>query len=433
MKMTQKHTGIIFIFLLLLTLTLPIFCLFFQSEVLAQTSTIVALDPIKFDLTQINQVFEVNITVQNVQNLWQWSTMVTWDPNVLNIVGNPLEGDFMKTNNNQDLDTLFVAAPVNATSKLYDNAAGTLPEVSCTLLGDGSASGNGVLATLKFKIIKPAVESRINLVNTYLNLQEQDATSPTTMKLIAHQTLTPALVTLLAGDAPIASAGDPQTVNEDVPVTFNASKTIAKENSSYIWTFEDHNGSKTLDGINPSYTFDYPGIYNFTLTVTNGPLQSSDCTMITVIDTTPPIAKLKIGPSSNLDKLYAEHSIDFSGSGSYDPEGGRIANYQWDFGDGTPSNSIGYETANHIFANRGTYNVTLSVIDARSNLKATDFLVLTIQPASAFQSYDDKQTQSLTLPPTITGSIIVVTLITIAGSAFWLLGISKKSLRKSIN
>ena len=99
--------------LILLTLTSTIF--FFIDQTKADTSPTVALTPSQITVTQLNQVFKVNITISNVQNLWGWSARITWDPAVLNLVGAPIEGDFMT----QVGTTQFIALAANQTQRPF--------------------------------------------------------------------------------------------------------------------------------------------------------------------------------------------------------------------------------------------------------------------------------------------------------------------------
>ena len=64
-------------------------------------------------------------------------------------------------------------------------------------------------------------------------------------------------------------------------------------------------------------------------------------------------------------------SVEFNGSGSYDPDG-EIVGYTWDFGDG--SNATGCHVT-HRYALGGTYLVTLTVTDSHN---ATDVDTCTI-------------------------------------------------------
>ncbi len=57
----------------------------------------------------------------------------------------------------------------------------------------------------------------------------------------------------------------------------------------------------------------------------------------------------------------AGQATSFNGSGSSDPDG-TVANYAWDFGDGSTA-STGSPTTNHSYAAAGTYTSTLTVTD----------------------------------------------------------------------
>ncbi len=53
-------------------------------------------------------------------------------------------------------------------------------------------------------------------------------------------------------------------------------------------------------------------------------------------------------------------AVAFDGSASFDPDGGNITQYDWDFGDG----NTGFgEAPSHIYAADGSYPVTLTVVD----------------------------------------------------------------------
>ncbi|MGD6809094.1 MAG: PKD domain-containing protein [Candidatus Bathyarchaeia archaeon] len=414
--------------LFLLTLLFSTLFTFTQIniEVEAQTKPALSLNPSEINLTQVGETFDVELTVTDVSNLYQWVVKVTWDPTALSIVGDPEEIDFLQSAG----QTLFNSAP---------GPDGELPEVTCSsiaaLAAGTGVSGSGALAKFTFKVLKPIVDSPINLEETYLSTPEYEAYSPTMAKLIDHQVITPAKVTLIVGNAPIAEAGDPQTVNEDTPMVFNGSKSVALSGDlTYTWSFLD-NELKTLDGITPTYSFELPGIHEVTLTVeTTDGESGSDNVTITVLDITKPIAKMTFKQEGAGQSYYAGKEIEFSGAQSYDPEDGRIFSYNWNFGDGhtysdntTIKGPIAAEATN-IYAQEGTYTVNLTVVDKRANLTGTEIMELTVKPESEFpKTQDSNNVQGLILPPTIIGIIIAITLIVIVGSAAWLLGITNKS------
>lgn len=69
----------------------------------------------------------------------------------------------------------------------------------------------------------------------------------------------------------------------------------------------------------------------------------------------PPIAEFTFAPVSP----YAGETVLFDASRSYDPEGKGLT-YSWDFGDGSRGEG---KTVIHVFADDGTYSVTLTVKD----------------------------------------------------------------------
>jgi hypothetical protein len=73
----------------------------------------------------------------------------------------------------------------------------------------------------------------------------------------------------------------------------------------------------------------------------------------------PPTGSLVVTPSTGNAPL----PVTADGSGSVDPEGGRIASYRFDFGDGTVVGPQPGATAAHTFAT-GNWTVTLTVTDS---------------------------------------------------------------------
>ncbi len=71
-------------------------------------------------------------------------------------------------------------------------------------------------------------------------------------------------------------------------------------------------------------------------------------------------------------------TLNLSGAGSYDPDGGSIVSYQWNFGDG--ANASGAQVS-HQYANPGSYQASLEVTDDEGEKNIAGFQV-SVQPAS---------------------------------------------------
>jgi cell division septation protein DedD len=123
----------------------------------AEATPVMKFSPTDIQLSepQIGSELQVNVTVENVNNLWQWATAVIWDPAVLNLT-RVEEGEFLKSLGS---GTLFPPLP--------NIQPGLIPEMSCTVLAPSTANGSGVLAKLTFKILS-VQQSTIKLNQTQL-------------------------------------------------------------------------------------------------------------------------------------------------------------------------------------------------------------------------------------------------------------------------
>jgi len=131
------------------------------SELKAQSLTTVNITPSTTQISsaQIGNNVEVQLTVENVQNLFAWSLNLTWNPQVLNLT-NVQEGDFLSNAGS----TIFLWSP---SISPISRSQGHLSGVACSLLEASSANGSGVLATITFQILKAEV-SIISIEGTEL-------------------------------------------------------------------------------------------------------------------------------------------------------------------------------------------------------------------------------------------------------------------------
>ncbi|MCW2498347.1 MAG: Carbohydrate-binding and sugar hydrolysis, partial [Frankiales bacterium] len=160
-----------------------------------------------------------------------------------------------------------------------------------------------------------------------------------------------------APDAVLAvTLAPPRTVTADASGSTDGDATPIK---SYGFNFGD--GFTAVQG-EPTLTHTYAaaGTYTITLTVTDtaGLLSEATSTVTVGAGDLPPIATLALTPTSGTAPL----TVTADASGSSDPDGGPIADYSINFGDGgVPSTG---PTTSHTYTTPGTYTVTLTVSDA---------------------------------------------------------------------
>ncbi|GAA2177928.1 hypothetical protein GCM10009847_05930 [Leucobacter tardus] len=70
-------------------------------------------------------------------------------------------------------------------------------------------------------------------------------------------------------------------------------------------------------------------------------------------------------PTASFTAAAEDLSVSFDGSASTVAEDGRLTEYAWDFGDGTPTVSGSAPTTTHAYAKAGTFTATLTVRDDR--------------------------------------------------------------------
>lgn len=154
---------------------------------------------------------------------------------------------------------------------------------------------------------------------------------------------------------PVADIGGPYSGTQNVAVEFDASNSSDADGSiaSYGWDFGDGSSDS---GAKVSHAYAETGTYEVTLIVTDDAGDSVTATTEVTIGTgnQPPTADAK-GPYSGI----AGEAIEFDGSASSDADGS-IVSYDWNFGDGEVGTG---EKPTHIYAEKGTYNVTLTVTD----------------------------------------------------------------------
>jgi YVTN family beta-propeller protein len=90
----------------------------------------------------------------------------------------------------------------------------------------------------------------------------------------------------------------------------------------------------------------------------NFPLNSSFVRALAIVPNQPPRADFSVAPQA----AKATQPVSFDAAASADIDGGSVARYDWDFGDGSAA-ANGGANPQHIYAQPGTYTVTLTVTD----------------------------------------------------------------------
>jgi len=123
-------------FLLMVMVTIALF----HGAGLASPSTTMAIDP-NVGGKAPDEFYSVNVTVFEVSELFTWQFNITFDLDILEVVS-VVEGPLLKTAG----DTLFLEPELN-------NTGGYVFAGCARKVYDAGATGNGVLATVTFKVL----------------------------------------------------------------------------------------------------------------------------------------------------------------------------------------------------------------------------------------------------------------------------------------
>jgi PKD repeat protein len=179
-------------------------------------------------------------------------------------------------------------------------------------------------------------------------------------------------IEVVADALPVADAGPDMSVDQDVPATFDGSGSSDDVGiDNYTWTIVEL--SVDMYGESPEYTFEEPGIYTVELVVTDtiGQVSTPDSMILTVNDTTDPVADAGADQS-----IMLGDEVTFDGSDSSDNVGVVLWEWTIDLGGGDTEVLTG-ETVDYEFTAAGEFEVTLRVEDAAGN-EAEDTLTVTV-------------------------------------------------------
>ena len=181
--------------------------------------------------------------------------------------------------------------------------------------------------------------------------------------------LTDTVTTVLnVGDVnapPEADAGPDRNAAPGESINFDAGGTLDDgEIVAYRWDFGDGEFAFTET---TTHGWADTGTYTVTLTVEDDDGLLDDDTAEVVVNT-PPVAVVTVLTTEPM----AEEAVGFSAVDSYDPDGGALVAWEWEFGDGGTGTGV---TPSHTFATEGDYTVRLTVRDAVGATGSVDQVV----------------------------------------------------------
>lgn len=145
--------------------------------------------------------------------------------------------------------------------------------------------------------------------------------------------------------------------------------------ATYEWTI----GDETFTTSEPRLTqqFLHPGTYSASVTITVGDRSDTAEFSLTVVDETPPDAVLTaeeavgVGEDSGLDASQSTDNVE-------------IAEYQWDFDDGTTDAGADLTQPEHAFDEPGEYTVEVTVVDTSDNEAAATVTIEVLDEDGGF-------------------------------------------------
>lgn len=181
-------------------------------------------------------------------------------------------------------------------------------------------------------------------------------------------------------DAPLANAGEDQTVSVRELVNFDASKSTASDGSSLVKIEWEFNGDGVIDSNREtaSYRFNEDGNFTCKLIVTDSIGVKDEDTCIISVRNKVPKASFTFSP----ENPSIQDTINITDNSSDDD--GTITSWFWDFGDGTNSTE---QNPMHVFNEKAKYKITLTVTDnqgAENSISQT-VTMTNLQPEACFE------------------------------------------------
>ena len=246
----------------------------------------------------------------------------------------------------------------------FDTSGSTDPEGTITDyswdFGDGTTIDTGITATASHTY---TTRGNYDVTVTITNSNGQTATSSETVTIDDPPTaaLTPSATLTTPGsevsfDGTVSAPGAGGTITD------------------YRWDFGDGTTQDTGTTPTADHTYTTPGIYTARLTTTDD-LGLTDTASRQVTVDAPPTASFTASPNPSILGSLTSFSADRSSDAN-----GTIADYSWNFGDGSTGSGRG---TSHVFGAPGNYNVVLTVTnDAGQTATSTETVTVESPPAA---------------------------------------------------
>ncbi len=253
-----------------------------------------------------------------------------------------------------NIDSVGNQAPVARTSGPYSAMIGAAVQFDAS----SSTDADGSIASYSWSFGDGSTGTGVKPTHSYSSQGTYNVTLTVTDNDNAVDSVMTNVDINPANQPPIADPGNAYSANDGEAVMFDGRGSSDPDGSivSYAWNFGDSASSTEM---NPSHTYAAAGSYTVSLTVTdNQGLTGTAMTSVTIgsVNMQAPVAQVN-GPYSGSVAV----PVDFSGSGSVDPDG-TIVSYEWDFGDGNKMTDSSFSTS-HAYSQSGIYTVTLKVTD----------------------------------------------------------------------
>lgn len=209
----------------------------------------------------------------------------------------------------------------------------------------------------------------------------------------------------IGNHSPVSDPNGPYTASPDSSITLNGTGSYdpdPDDSISYAWDLDNDGDFDDSTDVEPVFAVGSTigTVYNICLKVTDSYGEFSiDCTTITVVPSEPPVSDCG-GPYLG----GVEVSIDFDGSGSYDPDGDSLV-YDWNWGDGSSSLDAG-PIPSHWYSDAGIYDVCLTVTDTSGLSDTACTYVVVYDPDGGFVTgggWIDSPVDAYVPDPSLTG------------------------------